>query len=69
MDAARWARVKNLYTEASGLPAGERAAFLLEGCQGDADLHREVQALLDQPVDTGDFRNLIGRYSTARGTS
>jgi eukaryotic-like serine/threonine-protein kinase len=60
MDAARWARVKNLYTEASGLPAGERAAFLLEGCQGDADLHREVQALLDQPVDTGDFRNLIG---------
>ena len=59
MDAARWARVKSLYTDASARSPTDRAAFLVEACRDDADLCREVQALLDQPVDTGDLRNLV----------
>ena len=59
MDAERWERVKNLYDAASARPVTERAAFLVEACQGDDDLRQEVQVLLDQPVSTAGFRNLV----------
>ena len=59
MDADRWERVKTLYDAAAARPVGERAPFLVEACQGDDDLRREVQILLDQPVSTAGFRNLV----------
>lgn len=59
MDAERWELVKTLYHDASSRPEAERAAFLLRTCPDDEDLRREVQVLLDQPVSTLGFRNLI----------
>jgi serine/threonine protein kinase/Tol biopolymer transport system component len=59
MDPVRWQQVKNLYDAASARPIGERAAFLAEACQADDDLRREVQRLLDQPLDTGALFDLV----------
>ncbi len=59
MNAERWERVKGLYDAASVRPVIERAAFLLAACSDDDDLRREVQLLLDQPVSTAGFRNLL----------
>ena len=52
MDPTRWQRVKNLYHAASAQAIGERAAFLAEASQGDDALLREVQRLLEQPLET-----------------
>jgi eukaryotic-like serine/threonine-protein kinase len=59
MDPARWHQVKNLYEAASARPTVERAAFLAEACQDDDDLRREVQRLLEQPLDTGALFDLV----------
>jgi serine/threonine protein kinase len=47
MDAARYARVKELFEEALGLGAAERAAFLARQCRDDTALVREVTELLE----------------------
>lgn len=60
MNASRWERVKDLYNAAGDLPVTERAAFLADACKGDDDLRREVQVLLDQPVSTAGFIDLVG---------
>jgi hypothetical protein len=36
----------------SARPSGERAAFLADACEGDDALLREVQRLLEQPLET-----------------
>src|SRR5688572_950842 len=59
MDPVRWKQVKDLYEASSARPGGDRAAFLAEACAGDTDLRREVQRLLDQPVDTGGLFDLV----------
>jgi Tol biopolymer transport system component len=59
MDAGRWERIKHLYDTVSARPVSGRAAFLAEACQGDDDLRREVQVLLDQPISTRDFLNFV----------
>ena len=59
MDAARWQLVKRLYDEASARPIAERSGFLADACRGDDDLRRDVQKLLDQPVETHEFRNFV----------
>jgi hypothetical protein len=76
MDPVRWKQVKNLYEAASARPVSDRAAFLAEACAGDTDLRREVQRLLDQPVDTGGLFELRAgaseqpfSASTGAGTS
>jgi serine/threonine-protein kinase len=48
MDAARWERIETLCEEALERPLAERAAYLTQACQGDVDLRREVEALLEQ---------------------
>src|SRR5262245_32757451 len=63
MDAKRWDRIKTLYDEARARPATDRAAFLAGACLGDHDLHREVQTLLDQPISTDDFVDMVGGSS------
>ncbi len=56
----RWERVQELYHAVRARAEGERAEFLDTACSGDAPLRRDVQALLDQPVATGDFVNFVG---------
>src|SRR5512138_997437 len=60
MDARRWDRIKTLYDEARARPATDRAAFLAAACLGDNDLRRDVETLLDQPLSTDDFVNMVG---------
>jgi serine/threonine-protein kinase len=60
MTPERWARVKTLYDTARSLPEHRRASFLTDACQDDDELLRDVQRLLDQPVDTAGFVNLVG---------
>ena len=49
-----------MYDTARARPARERAAFLADACSGDEELLAEVQRLLDQPVDTPGFVDLVG---------
>jgi len=42
----RWWQIDATFSEALTLPAGARAAFLDEACEGDAGLRREVEHLL-----------------------
>jgi serine/threonine-protein kinase len=60
MTPERWQRVKLLYDAASKLALGERAAFLADACKQDEGLRRDVQTLLDQPVDTASFFDFVG---------
>ena len=60
MDSVRWKQVKTLYEAVSARPVRDRAAFLAEACQDDDNLCREVQRLLDQPLDTASLFNLAG---------
>lgn len=46
MDPERYRQVKQIFTEASGLPATERESFLTEACGEDHELRREVEELL-----------------------
>jgi serine/threonine protein kinase/tetratricopeptide (TPR) repeat protein len=52
----RWATVDRLYHAALAQPVARRAAFLVEACAGDEDLHREVESLLAQ-----DAQNVLTR--------
>jgi predicted Ser/Thr protein kinase len=48
MTSDRWRRVESIYQAASERPAAERGGYLSEVCNGDDDLRREVEELLDQ---------------------
>jgi eukaryotic-like serine/threonine-protein kinase len=43
----RWARIKAAFLEALTYSASERSAFIARVAAGDAELHRELQSLLD----------------------
>ncbi len=51
MTSDRWRRVEEIYHAASERPASERGAYLAEACDGDGDLRREVEELLEQSTD------------------
>ena len=55
MDAERWHRVEELYHAALKIDAAQRAAFLKEACQGDAELCEEVESLLSYEKSAADF--------------
>jgi serine/threonine protein kinase/WD40 repeat protein len=44
-----------VFTEALGLPAHDRAAYLERACGGDVELRRAVEALLQEYDQVGDF--------------
>src|ERR1017187_9556378 len=48
MTPERWARIKEIFTEASERQAAERSAFLDSACGGDERLRAEVERLLVQ---------------------
>jgi hypothetical protein len=60
MTPERWGRVQEVYHDARSRPESERARFLAEACGRDEALRREVQALLDQPIETGSVVEFLG---------
>ena len=50
----RWQKIEQLYHTALEREPGGRSAFLDQACQGDAELRREVEALLAQGDAAGD---------------
>ncbi|MBS0555804.1 MAG: serine/threonine protein kinase [Proteobacteria bacterium] len=46
MDASRWQRVAEIFDAAADAPAHERTELLQRLCAGDAEIRREVEALL-----------------------
>ncbi len=51
MTPERWRRIEKLYHAALEQPAERRTAFLEEGSEGDEELRREVESLLDQDAE------------------
>jgi len=47
MTADRWRLIEDLFAKALEYPHPERQTFLQHACQGDADLQREIESLLD----------------------
>jgi len=46
MNRDRWTKARELFDRARAMSADSRAVFLLNACDGDADLQREVESLL-----------------------
>jgi serine/threonine protein kinase len=55
MPEDRWDKIEATFHEALELPPHERSAFLDAACSGDAELRREVEALLNETADTKNF--------------
>ena len=62
MDHQRWQRIEQLYYSALDRETTERKGFLIEACQGDPDLRREVESLLEQ---SGSTEALVDRTAWA----
>jgi serine/threonine protein kinase len=46
LNPERWAQIEELFHRATNIAPGERCAFLEKACGNDAELRREVEALL-----------------------
>ena len=55
MTPDRWARIEPLYHAARARAPSERAAFLATACNGDDDLRRDVESLLNEAVSDEGF--------------
>lgn len=55
MSSREWRRVSEIFGEASELPREERGSFLEAACDGDRELRREVEALLEADTGAGSF--------------
>ncbi len=55
MTPERWTQVEAVFEQALALPAEERPAFFRNNCDGDEELRREVELLLDSHGQAGDF--------------
>ena len=53
MDPERWRQLRELFDTALPLPAPERAVFVARSCEGDPDLQRTLESLLEHSLDTG----------------
>jgi serine/threonine protein kinase len=51
----RWQKLDRIFSEALDRAPEDRAVFLDQACAGDANLRLEVEALLAQDADAGDF--------------
>src|SRR5690242_7477839 len=72
--AERWARVKALFLEALEYSEPERVAFLVGATGEDADLRREVEALLASDAEAGSFcevpaADLLGTFEPEQSPS
>jgi tetratricopeptide (TPR) repeat protein len=48
-----WRRAEGIFQEAVELPPAERSAFVARACDGDAELHRAVDSLLESDASAG----------------
>ncbi|MGB7924210.1 MAG: protein kinase [Pyrinomonadaceae bacterium] len=55
MSSERWRQIEEIFQTALDLTPGERARYIMVACAGDAELRREVEALLTQYESAGDF--------------
>jgi serine/threonine protein kinase/Tol biopolymer transport system component len=55
LEPERWRDVDRLYQAVVDLASAERAAFLENACAGDADLRRQVEAMLASDAHAGSF--------------
>jgi serine/threonine protein kinase/tetratricopeptide (TPR) repeat protein len=55
MSSPRWQQLEEIFQTALDLKPADRAAYLARACKGDADLQREVKALLGQFEKAGDL--------------
>jgi Tol biopolymer transport system component len=53
MDVERWHRIEQVYHDALGRPAKERAVFVRQACADDPELCREVESLLARDGSSG----------------
>src|SRR5215831_7129868 len=51
----RWKRIEDIFQAALDLPQDKRAAYVWHQCDGDEELRHEVEALLSQHEEAGDF--------------
>jgi eukaryotic-like serine/threonine-protein kinase len=51
----RWKKVEAVFEQAAQVPEQERSAFLERTCNGDAELRREVESLLNSHAQAGTF--------------
>lgn len=51
----RWKQIEAMFEQAFELPLDQRPAFLQSSCDGDEELRREVQSLLDSHSRAGSF--------------
>ncbi len=62
----RWRRVEELFHAAAELPLEEREAFLRQACGDDAELRRELDALVSVAHEAGQFLEPTGGSATGR---
>jgi Tol biopolymer transport system component len=55
MTPERFARISQLYSEAAELSPEARAGYLAQACDGDEEMRREVESLLAEEREMGDF--------------
>jgi serine/threonine-protein kinase len=55
MTPERWAQLKDIFSAVTELPAEERTPALIQACQGDTHLQAELQQLLAQYEEMGEF--------------
>lgn len=55
MDPKRWQRIDVLLSAASEHESEERASFLVQACEGDEELRKQVERLLRTHQDAGSF--------------
>src|SRR5450631_1518352 len=55
MKPERWNKIESIFHKALDADEGRRGAVLEESCAGDEDLRREVESLLAQHENAGNF--------------
>lgn len=55
MDPERWSKIERIYHAALERDKAERVAFLVDSCEGDESLRREVESLLAHEEKAGSF--------------
>jgi serine/threonine protein kinase/TolB-like protein/Tfp pilus assembly protein PilF len=55
MSPERWKQIEEVFQAALDLPEGERTGYISATCAGDAELRAQVEALVAQHDEAGDF--------------
>ena len=55
MNPERWQKLDELFHSALARPAEQREAFIAAACDGDDDLRRELESMLDHFEQAGSF--------------